>query len=251
MDASIVILIGGGAAIVLGLVFCFFGYKLGRLLFPLSGLLVIEGIVYIYVYKQMQFDMLGTWLLFGGSGAAVYIILFFIKRIAGFFTGLLGSALFGLYVVNAFGLQNIQFIVPAVLTVCIVSGLLTAVYQKTAVIAFTALFGACVAAFAGIYIYIQGVDASAISSAGVFAAIRSFLSANAVFITGASAGITISGILIQSALTSSSCVLAGKTDDSSDSPRPPKQNTPDKPAKVKQRKEESQTGGMSGGYFNI
>lgn len=251
MDASVVILIGGGVAIILGLVFCFFGYKLGRLLFPLSGLLVIEGLVFIYVFRQMQFDTLGTWLLFGGSGAAVYIILFFIKRIAGFFTGLLGGALFALYIVNAFGLQNIQFVVPAVLTVSIVSGLLTAVYQKAAVIVFTALFGACIAAFAGIYIYIQGVDASAISSAGLFAALGSFLSANAVFIAGASAGITVSGILIQSALTSSSCVLAGKTGESSGSPRPPKQNAPDKPAKVKQRKGESQESGMSGGYFNI
>lgn len=254
MDLSIIILAGMGSAIILGLVFCFFGYKLGRLLFPLSGLIIIEGLIYIYVYKQMQFDTMGAWLLFGGSGIAVYIILFFVKRIAGFFTGFLGGALFALYITNAFGLQNVGFIVPAIMTVSIVSGLLTAVYQRNAVIVFTSLFGACAAAFAGIYIYIQGVDASMLSSAGLIAAFRSFLSANAVFIAGASAGITASGILIQSALTASTCILEGKAGGSRDRSgglRPSKQNAFDKPAKEKKSKEESSSGGMSGGYFNI
>lgn len=236
MDLSVVVLICGGAAIILGLVFCFFGYKLGRLLLPLCGLIVIEGLVYIFLYKQMQFDTLGTWLLFGGSGVAVYIILFFIKRAAGFFTGLIGSALFAIYTVNAFNLQSISFAVPVCLTICVVSGLLAAVYQKAAVIVFTSLFGACVAAFAGIYIYVQGVDASALSSAELFTLIGSFFSANAVFITGASAGVAISGILIQSALTSSSCVLAGKADDSDNPEKKGRQRT---------------TEGTSSGYFNV
>lgn len=211
MDLSGIILAAGGAAIVLGLVFCFFGYKLGRLLFPLCGLLVIEGLIYIYVYTQMQFDALGTWMLFAGSGVAVYIILFFIKRIAGFFTGLLGSALFLLYIVNAFSLQNLSYLAPACITICIVSGLLTVAYQKSAVIVFTSLFGACVAAFAGIFIYIQGV---VLPEGGIFTALQSFLSANAIFIAGASAGVAVAGILIQSAITASSCVLMGKTSDS-------------------------------------
>lgn len=241
MDLSVVILISGGAAIILGLVFCFFGYKLGRLLFPLCGLIVVEGLVYIFVYKQMQFDTLGAWLLFGGSGIAVYIILFFLKRAAGFFTGLLGSALFVLYIVNAFGLHNVAYIVPAAMSICIVSGVLAAVYQRNAVIVFTSLFGACVAAFAGIYIYIQGVETSALSSAGLFAVLGSFFSANAIFIAGASAGITVSGILIQSALTSSSCVLAGNSDD-----RHGKKN-----AQAPGQRGEENMSGMPGGYFNI
>jgi hypothetical protein len=245
MDLSVVILISAGAAIILGLVFCFFGYKLGRLLFPVCGLLVIESLIYIYVYKQMQFDIVGTWMLFGGSGVAVYIILFFIKRIAGFFTGLLGSALFALYVVSALGLQDFEYIVPAVLCFCIVSGLLTAVYQKYAVIVFTALFGACVAAFAGIYIYIQGVDASALSAAGLFAVLGSFLTANAIFIAGASAGVCVSGILIQSALTSSSCVLAGRADGGG---RPAERETPEEAGR---KEEEGRADRANTGYFNI
>lgn len=244
MDLSVVILISGSAAIILGLVYCFFGYKLGRLLFPLCGILIIEGLVYIYIYKQMQFDTLGAWLLFGGSGAAAYIILFFIKRIAGFFTGLLGSALFALYAVNAFNLQNVSYVVPAVLSVCIISGLLAAVYQKYAVIVFTSLFGACVAAFAGIYIYIQGVETSVFVSAGLFAALGNFLSANAVFIAGASAGVAVSGILIQSALTSSSCVLAGKTGGARRGEKGAY------PGTFRQR-EENPAGGPSSGYFNV
>lgn len=236
MDLSVVILISGGAAVILGLLFTFFGYKLGRLLMPLCGLIVIEGLIYIFAFKQMQFDTMGAWLLFGGSGVAVYVILFFIKRVSGFFAGFAGGALFTLYVVCAFGLQKVDYVVPAAFTVCIVSGLLAAVYQKYAVIVFTSLLGACVAAFAGIYIYVQGADTSGVS-AGLFEALGSFLSANSVFVAGASAGIAVSGILIQSSLTSSSCVLAGGG--------PRKEREPVK------KKSADTSGGVNAGYFNI
>lgn len=244
MDLSVVILISGVAAIILGLVFCFFGYKFGRLLMPFCGLVIVEILVYIFVYKQMQFDTLGAWLLFGGSGIAVYIILFFVKRAAGFFTGLSGGALFVLYAVNALGLQNVSGVVPAALCISIVSGLLTAVYQKNAVIVYTSLFGACVAAFAGIYIYIQGVEAGALSSAGLLPVLLNFFSDNAVFIAGASAGIAVSGILIQFALTSSRSILSGDQDERPEKPGKKKERAP------KRQKQENMSG-MPGGYFNI
>ncbi len=212
MDMSVVLLICGSAAVLLGLVFCFFGYKLARLLFPLCGLIVVEGLLYIYVYDMLRLDTFETWLFFAGSGVAVYVLLFFFKRAAGFFTGILGSALFLLYVVSALGLQGIPYIYPACMTVCVVSGILTVSYQKAAVVVFTSLFGACVAAFAGLYTYIQGVDAIYLAG-GVLAALSNFLSANAVFIAGISAGFALSGILVQFAATSSSCVLPGKPGD--------------------------------------
>jgi hypothetical protein len=212
MDMSVVLLICGGAAVLLGLVFCFFGYKLARLLFPLCGLIVIEGLLYIYVYDMLRLDTFETWLFFVGSSVAVYVLLFFFKRAAGFFTGILGSAIFLLYVVSALRLQSIPYIYPACMTVCLVSGILTVSYQKAAVVVFTSLFGACVAAFAGLYTYIQGVDASYLAG-GMIAALAKFLSGNAVFIAGISAGFAISGILVQLAATSSSCVLPGKPGD--------------------------------------
>ena len=93
-------------------------------------MIVIETIIYIYVYSMFSMNELGTWLFFGGISIVLYVLLFFIQRIAGFFTGVLGSALMLLYVVNAFGLQNMEYLYPVCLTVCAVCGLLTVVYKR-------------------------------------------------------------------------------------------------------------------------
>lgn len=209
METPVIILISGCAAIILGLVYNFFGYKLARLLFPLCGLIVVEGLLYIYVYDMLRLDNFETWLFFAGSGVAVYVLLFFFKRIAGFFTGLLGSALFLLFIVNAFKLQSVDYVYPVCLTLCLLSAILTVVYERAAVVVFTSMFGACVAAFAGLYIYMRGLDAGAFSG-GVYPALMKFLSENAAVIAGISAGFMASGILVQFAATASSCLLPGK-----------------------------------------
>lgn len=209
MDLPVILFTCGSAAIVLGLVFCFFGYKLGRLLFPLCGLIVIEGLLYIYVYDMLRLDAFETWLFFGGSSVAVYVLLFFFKRIAGFFTGLLGSAVFLLFAVNALGLQKVEYLYPVCLTLCFVSALLTVSYQKAAVVVFTSLFGASVTAFTGLFLYMRGLDPVYLAG-GIYPAFLRFLSENAVIIAGISAGFSVSGILVQFAATSSSCVLPGK-----------------------------------------
>ncbi len=211
MDLSLILFIGGGVVVALGLVFCFFGYKLARILFPLGGLIVLEGVLYIYVYNLLKLDGPGTWLFFGGSAVASYMIMFFIRRIAGFFTGFLGSMLMLLYIINAFSLQDLPYVYPVCLTLCVISGLLTVVYERVAVIIFTSLMGACIAAFAGIYIYIYGIGTLVVSE-DVFRTLSSFFSDNAYLITGISAGATLFGIFIQFSVTSSTRVLSGDID---------------------------------------
>lgn len=211
---SVVLLICGAALVLLGLTFSFFGYRFARLLFPVCGLVVAEGLLYVYVYGLFNLDALGTWLFFGGSSVAVYILLFFVRRIAGFFTGLLGSAIFLWFVVNAFGLQNLTYLYPACLAICLVSGMLTVTYERAGVVVFTSLFGACVAAFAGLYLYMQGVNTGFIeASGGVFAACQRFLSINALLITGVSAAVTAAGLLVQFAVTATRTVLPGSVDE--------------------------------------
>ena len=211
---SVVLLICGALLIILGLISCFFGYRFARLLFPFCGLIVIEGLLYIYVYGLFNLDALGTWLFFGGSSVAVYILLFFVRRIAGFFTGLVGSALFLWFAVNAFSLQNLQFLYPACMAICLVSGALTVTYERSVVVVFTSIFGACVAVFSGLYLYMQGLGLGFIeASGGLFAAFQRFLSLNALLITGVSAGFAIGGILVQFSSTASRTVLPGSVDE--------------------------------------
>jgi hypothetical protein len=212
---SVILLICGAILIILGLTFCFFGYRFARLLFPVCGLAVIEGLLYIYVYELLKMDTFGTWLFFVGSSIAVYILLFFVRRIAGFFTGLLGSALLLWFVINAFNLHNLEFLYPACIAICLVSALLTVTYERAGVVVFTSLFGACALAFSGLYLYMQGVNIGFIdASGGLFAAFQRFLSINAYLITGVAAGATIAGILVQVNFTATRTVLPGGADES-------------------------------------
>ncbi|MGI5848734.1 MAG: DUF4203 domain-containing protein [Christensenellales bacterium] len=214
MDLSLIIMIGGSVAIALALIFCFFGYKLARILLPICGLAVFEAAIYLFIYDLFEMDTLMTWLFFGGSIAAIYIVLFFLKRIAGFFNGLLGSALMLLYVVYALNLHDLAYLYPICLTICTVAGLLTVVYKKVAVIIFTSLFGACTAAFLGLYIYFEGINvADFIAYRNVLVPIEQYLSANAYIVAGVSLGLTIVSIFIQVYATSHTQVLSGKPDD--------------------------------------
>lgn len=97
----------GIAALVISLLHCFFGYRLARFLLPVCGVLLIEGALYIFVYKSLMLDTMGTWLFFAGTGLSSYFVLFFFQRIAAFFTGLTGAALFLVFVVYAFSLHTL------------------------------------------------------------------------------------------------------------------------------------------------
>ena len=212
MGLSLIILIDGGIIIVVGLLFCFFGYKLSRLLFPLPAIILIESLVYIYLYDALSLDALGTWLFFGGTSVVLYVAFFLIPRIAGFFTGMAGSALLLLFVVKAAGLYGMPYLYPACLTICVVSGLLAVVYRKNAVIVFSAVLGACVSVFAGFYIYTAGVGAAGLfGTENVLVSLEGFLNPNAVLLAGASAAAAAAGILIQLLVTSDAKVLPEKT----------------------------------------
>jgi len=208
MDLSWVILICGAATLILALVFMFFGYKLARFLLPLCGVLVVLAVLWAVVLPALRMDALATWLFFGGAGVSVYILLFFFKRIAGFFVGLLGAALLLTFIVYALNLSALPFLTPICLTLCVVSGLLAVVYRKAGVITFTAMMGACVAIFTGLYLFIEGVDPGAFE-AGILPQLASFLSAQKYFIAGGALVLMVVGILVQVAVTSKAQVLPG------------------------------------------
>ena len=214
------ILIGGSVVIAIGLVFCFFGYKLARFLLPLCGTLVLESIVYLYIYSLFQMNTLGTWLFFGGTSVVIFILLFFFNRISGFFTGLLGSAMFLIFIVYAFQLQSVPYVYPAGMTISVVAGLLTVVYQRVGVIISTSLLGACTAAFFGLYIYVEHINAADfIMYRNVLVPLQQYLSANAVLVLGASAVLAVLSVVIQVFATGKTQVLSKNKDDKGFRPR--------------------------------
>jgi hypothetical protein len=209
MDLSWVILICGAAALVLGLIFVVFGYKLARFFTPLCGTLLVLIALWAFVLDRLQLNAMETWLFMGGAGVSVYILLFFFKRFAGFFAGLMGSALVLLLIVYVCNLSALPFLYPACLTLCAVSGLLAIVYKRSAVIAFTSLLGACVAVFAGFYLYFQGIDPDAFLGGNVLAPLEAFLIAYRYLIAGVSLVVAVIGMIVQLLVTGKSQVLSG------------------------------------------
>ena len=208
MNPSIPLLIGGSVGLLLALLTGFFGYKLARFLLPLSGLAVLEGLIYIYLYDLLTLDGIGTWLFFGGTAIAVYLVLFFVKQLAGFFAGLLGSALLLIFAVYAAGLHSFELLYPVVLTLSVMAGLLTAVYKKVGVVISTSVLGGCAAAYLGLYIYLQGTDISAFQKGNLFVPLESFLSDNVLLITGVALGLTLVSLLVQFGVTAKKQVLS-------------------------------------------
>ncbi len=210
MDLALILLIGAGVTALLAFVFCFFGYRWARFLLPICGLIVLEGLIYVFVYGRFALNELGVWLFFGGSSIAIYIILFFLKRIAGFFTGLLASAFFLLFIVYAFNIQNLIFLLPICLTLCIITGILTIVYQKNAVIVSTSLFGACIVSWLGLYVVFEVfIGKTPLALDNLSSALMGYLSANALLVAASAAGLAILSALIQIFSTGNKQALAG------------------------------------------
>ncbi len=220
MEVSWIILICGAGTLAIGLLFLFFGYNLARFLLPLCGVLVALGLLWALLLPVMRLNSLDTWLFMGGAGVSLYILLFFFKRVAGFFVGLLGAALMLLFIVCALNLYTVPYLYPACFALCAASALLALVYKKAGVAVFTSLLGGCMAAFAGLYLYYQGVDPAAFA-AGVPAALWAFLIQYRYLVAGVALVLSVAGILAQLLVTSRRQVLSGDLDEAS-LPSPPK-----------------------------
>jgi len=206
MDPSLMVLIVCSAGILLSLLTAFFGYRLGRFLLPLSGLLLLEGLIYVYIYGMLTLDTLSTWLFFGGTAVAVYLILFFIRRLAGFFTGAAAAALLLACLVYALNLHSFSLLMPIVMTLTVLSALLAAVYKRVGVIVATSVLGGCAAALFGLYIYLMGVDAAPFA-ANLIAPVENFLASRALLILGVGGGLSAAGLLVQLSVTGKRQVL--------------------------------------------
>lgn len=207
---SIVLLIVNCTAVFLGLLHVFFGYKLARFLLPLCGMLFALSALFVFVYDMLSLNAVGTYMFFIGSGLAVYIILFLIPRIAAFFTGLAGSALFMVFAVYALNLHGAVMFYPAAMTVCVLSGLLAAAYKRVGVVTAAAVFGGCISSFAGVYLYIERAGVTDFQASGsILVSLEYFLAENATLIGGAALLIVLLGVAVQFARTADKQLLEG------------------------------------------
>lgn len=198
MNLSAVILICGCVMVLLGLLHVFLGYKLARFLLPVSGMVLAEGLIYIFAYDSLNLDTVSTWLFFVGSSIAVYLILFFFKRIAGFFLGLAAGGMLSVLLVYMLGLHSMPLIYPVCLTISVMAGLFTLVYERNMVVVSTAVAGACGAAYCGLFLFLNGVDpAGLVIYNNMLVPFEVFLRCNAYLIGGVALVLIAMGLFAQ------------------------------------------------------
>ena len=194
----------------LGLVYCALGYKYARFLLPISGVLVLEVLLYLFVSDTLPNDELFTALFYGGSAIVIYVLLFFVLRLSGLVIGILGSAVFITYVVFAFGLFAMPFVIPIFITLCLLAGLLGAVYQRVGVIVAVSLLGGAVAAgVVGFIIFAGGAETAA--NEPMINVLIEIIRGNAFVFLGASTALAAIGTFVQLKYTGFDQVLNNRT----------------------------------------
>lgn len=180
-----------------GLIFCVFGYKYAKFLMPLCGMLVVESVIYLLISGYLEHTEFKAVLFYGSTAVASYIILFFVIRLNGFFTGVLGASMLCYFAVKAVG-QAIPFVIPIVITIILVVGLVGFVYKRVGVIISTSLFGAGLAVgLACFLIFASGYEAGQ-TFLGV---VNSVAESYSLYILGTYAVVAAAGLLLQLKLT--------------------------------------------------
>ncbi len=144
------------AALIIGLLHIVFGYKLARILMPLSGALIAVALLDIFALDLLGLQGGAMYVFLIAGGVLIYAALFLIPRASAFFASLTGSAIFIVYIVYAFELFNLAILYPAALTICVLAAIAAAVYKRIGVIVVSALLGGCIFAPVACLLYLEG-----------------------------------------------------------------------------------------------
>lgn len=209
MEVSLFAKITLAGIVAVAFLYCVFGYSFARFLLPVSGVLIIEAAMFLFAVNPFLGNELATALFYGGVAVAGYIVLFFVLRLAGFFTGVIGAALFSAYVVIAFGLADMAYIYSICITLCFVIGGFSAVYKRAGVIVASSLLGGCVAAGILAFLFLAtsiNIGAGESIAVGMMRLVKE----NAILFLGASTAFAVIGIIVQLRLTGRSQALEKK-----------------------------------------
>ena len=120
-----------------------------------------------------------------------------------------------LYAIYALNLNQIPLIHPVVFTLCLVAGLLTFVYERVGVVVFTSIFGAGLASFCGLFLYIMGVGSGGASYSNLLVPIEYFLITNIYLVGGATLVLLAAGLFVQLKWTAHRALLSSDRDGTS------------------------------------
>ena len=198
MTIPLILLISGAIAVIMTIIFIVFGYKLARFVTPLCGVIVIEFILYLFVYDLLGITEGAMWLFTCGTAVVVYVLLFMMRRPSVFFVGILGMGLLLLSIIYAFGMHEVPYLYVGFFAISGVAGLLAAAYRRMGVIIATSLFGGCATALIGLYLIISGIFAvQPAAGATMVSQVDAFLRSNGLLVLGVSVALTVAGVLLQ------------------------------------------------------
>jgi hypothetical protein len=202
--------IGGSIIVVIiAMIYCFFGFRLARIILPLCGVTIIAGLMYIFLIDFYTSGGLDQWIFIVCCVVALYVILFLLKRFASFIVGVCGAGLMLLFFATALELASLPFFYPAAITVSLLIGCIGFVYQRTGVIIATSLFGGGVATFVTMFIIFgEPLDISGFGD--LISEMSLYFSGNAPLVTTIAICVAIVGVVAQVFATGKSTVLAGR-----------------------------------------
>lgn len=202
--------IGGGIiAIIIAVIYCFFGYRLARIVLPLCGTAVICGLMYVFLIDFYTTGGLDKWIFVVCCAVALYVILFILKRVAGFMVGVCGAGMAMLFIAVALNLGARSSFYPVAATICLVVGLISFVYRRVGVIIATSLLGGFMATLMTLFLVFGGsLDISGFSD--LVSKMYEYLADNAAMVTGVAFFVAIVGVVIQLFATGGATILAGR-----------------------------------------
>jgi hypothetical protein len=202
--------IGGGViAIIIALIYCFFGYRLARIVLPICGTAVICGLMYVFLIDFYTTGGLDKWIFVVCCAVALYVILFIVKRFAGFMVGVCGAAMALLFIAVALNLNAQPYYFPVAATICLVVGLVSAAYRRVGVIVATSLFGGCLATLVALFLIFGGSQQIS-GFSDLVSKMYEYLANNATMVTGIAFFFAIVGVVVQLFATGSATILAGR-----------------------------------------
>ena len=191
---------------LIGLVFCFVGYKFARFLLPVCGMIVIESILYLLVGDYLKESELSSALFYGGTAVASYFMLFFLLRLPAFITGAAGAGIMFFLVHIVFNLADKPFVIPVIITLAVLTGLISFVYRRVGVIIATGLFGAGLTGIAGVFL-VFAPKADYAQGQSIADGMVSVIGRNGYIAIAAFAVLLLLGLLVQFGATAKSQFL--------------------------------------------
>ncbi|MGI6161909.1 MAG: DUF4203 domain-containing protein [Christensenellales bacterium] len=195
MSESVLIIVSLSIVTLLGLLFCFSGYRLARVL--LSALAIFAGAAAaLALTANLELEPLVKTGIVVVSGLALMVITWMLYPVAMFMSGAALGASLPYFITGAFNISFGEYYAVAIIALALICGAITVVYRKTIFRAITAYNGSYISIVGGLMLY-NAFTLRPDTLEQAFNTSASMLDANSMLFFAAIIILAASGFLIQ------------------------------------------------------